>query len=314
MTLTRRNLPSTARLLGFAAVCDHGSFTGAAAALNQTQAAISRQIRELEGELSVRLFVRHASGVTLTQQGEILAGSLGGLEQVARAVEEIWRRKRGRDITVLTDHSLVSSFVLPRIATFERANPGVRVNVISSGRTAVEAGIEYDIAVSYGLPDDSRTVFLIARDEIFPVAAPTLAADISGMTRIEDLAQFPLLELVQQREDRMSWTTYLEALGVKAEIRPRAVFDSYAGLLEAAQAGHGVALGWGFTVAPQIDRGSLLRIGTWSLASPFTLNAYAARQAGNPQDKPLAAVLEALASSPGQQSYQADPVAAAVTA
>lgn len=299
MTLTRRNLPSTARLLGFAAVCEHGSFTGAAAALNQTQAAVSRQIRELEDELSVRLFLRHASGATLTQQGEILAGSLGGLEQVARAIDEIRRRKRGGDITVLTDHSLVSSFVLPRIAAFERANPGFTVNVISSGRPAAEAGIEHDVAVSYGLPDDGPTTFLIARDEIFPVAAPALAAEISGLKRVKDLAQFPLLELVQQREDRMSWTTYLEALGVKAEIRPRAVFDSYAGLLEAAQAGHGVALGWGLTVAPQIGRGSLLRIGTWSLASPFTLNAYAARQAGNPQDKPLAAVLEALASRPG---------------
>lgn len=297
MPLTRRNIPSTARLLGFAAVCEYRSFTAAATALNQTQAAISRQIRELEVELGVRLFDRHASGASLTRDGEILAGSLDGLERIALAVEEIQRRKVGHDITILTDHSLVSSFVLPRITAFETENPSVRINVISSGRPAASAGIDYDIAISYGSPGGDGVTKLIARDEIFPVAAPSLLHGTTKPNRLQDLARLPLLELDQQREDRMSWKSYFQAHGFEADVRPRAVFDSYAGVLEAAQAGHGVALGWRLTVVPQIDRASLVRIGDWRLASPFTLNAYVAKSRVLAQHDNFRAVLDALASS-----------------
>ena len=60
------------RLKVFHAVAEAGSFTHAGEALNLSQSAISRQISALEGELRTSLFHRHARGLILTEQGEIM--------------------------------------------------------------------------------------------------------------------------------------------------------------------------------------------------------------------------------------------------
>ena len=56
----------------FHAVAEAGSFTHAGETLNLSQSAVSRQIRALEQELKVPLFHRHARGLILTEQGELL--------------------------------------------------------------------------------------------------------------------------------------------------------------------------------------------------------------------------------------------------
>ena len=54
----------------FHAVAEAGSFTSATVILNLSQSAISRQIQSLEEDLKVKLFERHARGLTLTENGE----------------------------------------------------------------------------------------------------------------------------------------------------------------------------------------------------------------------------------------------------
>ena len=63
------------KLRVFHAVAEAGSFTHAGQALNLSQSAISRQISTLESSLRVKLFRRHARGLELTEQGELLARS-----------------------------------------------------------------------------------------------------------------------------------------------------------------------------------------------------------------------------------------------
>ena len=60
------------RLRIFHDVADAGSFTHAGATLNLSQSAVSRQISSLEDSLSIKLFHRHARGLILTEQGEVL--------------------------------------------------------------------------------------------------------------------------------------------------------------------------------------------------------------------------------------------------
>ncbi|HEY8352819.1 MAG TPA: LysR family transcriptional regulator, partial [Sphingomonadales bacterium] len=60
------------RLRIFHTVASTGSFTHAGERLNLSQSAVSRQIRSLEEELNVVLFYRHARGLTLTQEGQLL--------------------------------------------------------------------------------------------------------------------------------------------------------------------------------------------------------------------------------------------------
>ena len=62
-------LPSVAALVAFESAARHGSFTRAAAELNLTQGAISRQIRQLESQLGTVLFKRIRQRVTLSDAG-----------------------------------------------------------------------------------------------------------------------------------------------------------------------------------------------------------------------------------------------------
>ena len=63
------------KLRVFHTVADCGSFTHAGERLRLSQSAVSRQIRGLEEDLKVSLFHRHARGLTLTQEGEMLFGT-----------------------------------------------------------------------------------------------------------------------------------------------------------------------------------------------------------------------------------------------
>src|SRR3954469_23412050 len=70
----------------FAAVVDHGGFTRAAAALNLSQPAISKSLKELESELQLSLLDRGGKSIRLTEAGKTLysrARELFGVEMVA---------------------------------------------------------------------------------------------------------------------------------------------------------------------------------------------------------------------------------------
>ncbi|HSD91537.1 MAG TPA: LysR family transcriptional regulator [Methyloceanibacter sp.] len=65
-------LYDTALLRTFVAICDCGSFTKAAREVNLTQSAVSLHVKRLEDQVGVRLIVRNARGLRLTEQGEVL--------------------------------------------------------------------------------------------------------------------------------------------------------------------------------------------------------------------------------------------------
>jgi len=76
-------LPSLTALLAFEAAARHQSFTRAAHELGVTQTAVSHQVRGLEAELGVTLFLRHRQGVTLTEEGRRLLDKARALDAAA---------------------------------------------------------------------------------------------------------------------------------------------------------------------------------------------------------------------------------------
>src|SRR4051794_40159848 len=85
-------LPSLDLLKGFEAVARHLSFTKAAAELFGTQSAVSRQVRQLEDHLGVRLFERRTRGVALTEPGYLYYSELAPL---LTQIAELTRRVAG---------------------------------------------------------------------------------------------------------------------------------------------------------------------------------------------------------------------------
>ena len=118
-------LPSVNGLRAFEAAARLGSFTLAAAELNVTQTAISHQIRRLEEQLGIRLFIRAHRTLALTPEAsDYLPSIRSAFEDLRRATARL-RRTEAR-LTVSTTASLATKWLVSRVAAFQDAHPGSR--------------------------------------------------------------------------------------------------------------------------------------------------------------------------------------------
>lgn len=117
----------------FHAAADAGSFTHAGELLNMSQSAVSRQVSALERELNVPLFHRHARGLVLTEQGELLYRTahdvLHRLQMVETRLADSKTKPSG-ELRVTTTVALGSMWLAPRMAEFIDLYPDIRVELI----------------------------------------------------------------------------------------------------------------------------------------------------------------------------------------
>src|SRR5213075_1771979 len=114
----------------FHAVAEAGSFTHAGESLNLSQSAVSRQIGALEESLKVSLFHRHARGLILTEQGELLyrtAHEVFAKLEAARTKLTDSREKPHGDLKVQTTVGLGVHWLTPRLGEFLELYPDIRI-------------------------------------------------------------------------------------------------------------------------------------------------------------------------------------------
>ncbi|ELY4111777.1 LysR family transcriptional regulator [Cronobacter turicensis] len=164
------------RLAMFVAVVDAKSFTGAAAALGQTKAVVSFNIRQFESELGVTLLLRSTRRLTLTDAGERLyQRSLLLLKNADELLEDVQASHEGfsGELRVTTTPEYASHVVGPALAAFSRAHPALRIRHFSSSQHADLISERVDVAIRLGTMQDSAyRAALISRFDIFPVASP----------------------------------------------------------------------------------------------------------------------------------------------
>ncbi|WP_342361258.1 transcriptional regulator GcvA [Terrarubrum flagellatum] len=143
-------VPPLSAVRAFEAAARHQSFTRAAEELGMTQAAVSYQIRLLEDRIGTPLFVRQPRQVTLTATGQKLAGPVTkALNALANAFAEATRSQRSvLSITAL--HTLAMTWLTPRLADFQAANPGLEIRVDASERLVDFADEPFDVGVRFG--------------------------------------------------------------------------------------------------------------------------------------------------------------------
>ena len=117
----------------FHAVAEAGSFTSATVILNISQSAISRQIQSLEEDLNVKLFERHARGLTLTENGEYVYKTarevISKLKEVETSLGDQKNKPTGK-LTITTVRSFGTHWLTPRIQEFMNLNPGIEIELI----------------------------------------------------------------------------------------------------------------------------------------------------------------------------------------
>ena len=113
-------LPSLNGLRAFEAAARHLSFTLAATELNVTQTAISHQIKRLEQELGVKLFVRQNRALELTPQArDYLPGIRAAFNDLRLATDRLRRTNDDNVLTVTTISSLAAKWLVPRLPAFQ---------------------------------------------------------------------------------------------------------------------------------------------------------------------------------------------------
>ena len=253
-------LPSLNGLRAFEAAARHLSFTNAATELNVTQTAISHQIRRLEEELGVRLFVRQNRALALTPQAtEYLPGVRAAFNDLRFATDRLLRKDNENVLTVSTLASLAAKWLLPRLPAFQEAHPGIDVRITTSTALVDFKTGDVDAAIRYGRGHwpGLRADWLMA-DELFPVCSPALITGSKPLRCPEDLAQQTLLHTSAGYND--DWRLWLTAAGLPANIskRPGLTFDLILVTVQAAIDGLGVAMGRTSYVEADIAKGRLV--------------------------------------------------------
>ena len=194
-------LPSLNGLRAFEAAARHMSFTRAAVELNVTQTAISHQIRRLEEQLGLTLFVRRNRTLELTREAQDYLPSIrSAFADLHRATAKLRRSDHEGRLTVSTTASLATKWLVSRVAAFQDANPGIEVRITTSTHLVDFQREEVDIAVRYGhgIWPGLRAHWLMA-EHIFPVCAPQLISDAKPLRSPEDLALHTLLHTTVSR-------------------------------------------------------------------------------------------------------------------
>ena len=134
----------------FRVAAEAGSFTRAAEELETNQSSVSRQVGALESELGVSLFHRHARGLRLTEQGELLfrtAQDMYSRLQMTRTRLIDSTEKPFGDLRVTTTVGLGSAWLTPRLADFLDLYPSIRVQLLLSDSELDLGAREADVAI-----------------------------------------------------------------------------------------------------------------------------------------------------------------------
>ena len=145
----------------FHAVAEAGSFTHAGETLNLSQSAVSRQISALEEALRTVLFHRHARGLILTENGEMLfrtAREVFGKLAMAEAMLTDAKDKPSGELKVTATVGIGSTWLTPRIREFIEMYPELTVNLIVTDHELDLAMREADVAIRMRKPVQSDLV------------------------------------------------------------------------------------------------------------------------------------------------------------
>lgn len=263
-------LPLTA-LRVFEAAARYESFLQAAEELAITPGAVSRQIKALETELSVRLFERFNRAVRLTETGRRLAtGVRQGLSLMEEAVAEV-RSERPGVLAVTAMHSFAARWLVPRLHLFNERHPDIQVLVAASDQAVDLVRERYDVAIRFGRgPYPGFAAKKLVSLFMFPVCSPRLLEQ----TRLDtphDLAKVHLLADIYLAQGEPHWGDWLALAGApEVDWRRGQQFSNVYLAIEAAIAGRGVALGERALVLDELATGRLVKPFDLELLSPFS--------------------------------------------
>lgn len=271
---TLLKMPSLRAVKCFVAAARYQSFTRAAETLCVTQAAISRQIRELEEHLGTPLFKRIGRSVELTTAGSIFfdAAQLSfiNIAQAATRIRKDYGSTARPTLTLCCSPAFAALWLSHRLPGFFSANPDIDLNVVTTQNfLATEPGLYPDIFITkMSRVRDGYVSRPLFHDRIYPVCTPVYLEARPEIRTLEGLRDGVLLNLSpygrSQVAEHVDWSVWLAIHHLDIEDRLRKgprYFNAndYNLLIQLVLNDQGVALGWDHLVSPLVEQGRLVR-------------------------------------------------------
>ncbi len=238
----------------FEAVAAHLSFSAAADALNVTPAAVSQQIKALEGYIQVPLFRRNGRRVEITDEGlELLPSVRVGLERLESALHQLKQHRRAGPLQISLLSSYLQMWLLPRIRSFRRKWPDIDLRFHTSRELVDFSRTSTHVAIRFGRGNYPNLHSEKLLDEwLVPVATAELIKQYGMIERGTNLGKYPLLDngdepwrIWRQADEEIAWHSRAPNI------------DDSAGLLAAAEEGLGFALARWTLVTRSLHKGTL---------------------------------------------------------
>lgn len=251
----KRQLPPLHALRAFEAAARLGRMSAAALELSVTPGAISRQVKQLESSLHVKLFEGSKNKPVPTAAAQTLLAALSpALDQIEAAVKAVSDSNRGT-LDVACFSTFMVRWLIPRLFDFKARHPDIeiRLQTTQGSDDPAQERMDVVIAVQDG-PSDLPDVRPLFPEQLGPVLAPSLAARLALKTP-RDLKGKTLL----QSQGRLNaWSMWAKAKGCATPQGPGLTFDHYYFALEAAVGGLGIAVAPWHLVADDMRAGRLV--------------------------------------------------------
>jgi LysR family glycine cleavage system transcriptional activator len=227
----------------------------AAEELSVTAGAVSHQIRRLEAEFGVRLFLRGKNSIDLTEEGRrFLDDCAPAITMIERSIDRL--RRDTNEIVIRVSMSFGVRWLIPALESFKTLHPGARVRIETSSGAKATLGDSADIAIYYQRAgSDDGPGMTIATDLSQAVLSPTLLRT-SGYLDTGRLGDVPALKCARANWD---WKLWAERSGVpEKEIAITHEFDTDDAAIRAAAAGLGMVLSPTLLIAGEMQAGILV--------------------------------------------------------
>jgi len=213
-----RPIPPLNPLRAFEVAARHLSFTRAADELFVTPSAVSHQIKTLEENLGIALFVRDTKSLALTAAGKAyLPGIQEAFKQVMYATQQLRQSQGTPSLKINLPPTFAVKWLIPRMRRFMQAYPDIDLEISTSKHMVDFTREDFDMAVRYG-----RGIYpglhseLCLPVEVFPVCSPALMQGEHPLRTPADLRHHVLLHDNSTYSDvsNPDWGMWLEDAGV----------------------------------------------------------------------------------------------------
>lgn len=240
-------------LVTFEVAARLGSFTKTANQLHITTGAISQQINLLESQLSLKLFLRHSRGISLTADGkklyQVVQHNFADIEKV---IDEL-RQGQSPDgeIKLKLTPSFAYKWLIPRLKKFYNLYPNISIQTYAEGALVDHQDSNFDLTIDYGQsPYHNQHAQLLLKEQLIPVMSPSYFQRFDWQNNSTENQQ-QIWQSVTLLHDAMPWKNakkheewqyWFEKMAIKTQSNQGHFFNRTDMAMAAAEAGLGIAL------------------------------------------------------------------------